>query len=291
MPATGYILASMRPMQWIKNLVLFAALIFSRNLFEKEAVFTAVLAFVVFTLLSGAVYIFNDLIDIERDRLHPGKSKRPIAAGHLPAPTARAAFIVIALACLAGAFLINTGFGLAASAYLAIQVAYCLFFKNIVIMDVFSIASGFFLRVVAGALAIGVVISPWLKVCTFFLALFLSLCKRRHELLLLEGDSSYEHRDVLREYNAPLLDQMITVVTSATVIAYTIYTISEETVKKFHTTDLLYTIPFVLYGVYRYLYLVYRKEEGGSPEMSLLADKPMLLNIMLYAIAVVVILY
>ncbi len=291
MSAIGYILASMRPRQWIKNLVLFAALIFSRNLFDKEAVFTAVLAFVVFSLLSGAGYIFNDLVDAEKDRVHPVKSRRPIAAGHLGAATARAAFVVIALACLAGAFLIGVGFGLAASAYLAIQVAYCLFFKNIVIMDVFAIASGFFLRVVAGALAIGVAISPWLKVCTFFLALFLSLCKRRHEILLLEGESSYEHRDVLRQYNVALLDQMITVVTSATVMAYTIYTISEETIKKFHTTDLLYTIPFVLYGVYRYLYLVYRREEGGSPEMTLLADKPMMLNIALYAVAVIVILY
>ncbi|MBI5810379.1 MAG: decaprenyl-phosphate phosphoribosyltransferase [Deltaproteobacteria bacterium] len=281
----------MRPKQWTKNLVLFAALLFSRNLFSVRLALLSMAAFVIFALLSGGVYIFNDLMDMEEDKLHPKKSMRPLSAGLLSPKTARAAFFLAAAAAIGASFFINTKFAIAALAYLSIQIAYCLFFKNAVILDVFSIASGFFLRVVAGGAAISVPISPWLMVCTFFLSLFLSLCKRRHEILLLPAKDAAGHRNVLREYNIALLDQMITVVTSGTVLTYAIYTIAEETVRKFHTPNLLYTIPFVLYGVYRYLYLVYHKKEGGSPEIVLLSDRPMIINIILYAGAVVAILY
>lgn len=281
---------SLRPRQWTKNLALFVALIFSRNLFNPRMVLLAVSAFGIFCCLSGGVYIFNDVIDLEKDRKHPQKSTRPIASGAFSVPQALTVFCLLILAALAGAFQINTLFALTVIGYLSLQVAYTLLLKHLVIIDIFSIAAGFFLRVLAGAYAISVTVSSWLFVCTFFISLFLALCKRRHEIVLLDYEA-VDHRGVLGKYDVLLLDQMISVVTASTVVAYSVYTLSEETVRRFGTSNLKYTIPFVLFGIYRYLYLVYRKKQGGSPEAILLTDVPLVADIFLYCTVVGLVLY
>jgi 4-hydroxybenzoate polyprenyltransferase len=251
----------------------------------------SVAAFGIFCLLSGGVYLLNDLLDIEKDNKHPKKCLRPLASGRLSPKVAKIALVVILALCIPVSFLIlNVSFGMTALGYLAIQVAYSTLLKKIIIMDVFSIAAGFFLRVVAGAEVINVPISSWLLICTLFISLFLALGKRRHELLLLKEDAR-NHRMVLDEYNLIVLDQMVSVATAGTVISYSLYTLSQDTIKKFGTENFWYTIPIVLYGIFRYLYLVYRKEEGGSPELILLVDKPLLGSIGLYAIVAGIILY
>jgi 4-hydroxybenzoate polyprenyltransferase len=284
------ILISMRPKQWTKNVIVFAALIFSQNLFHTQSFLRVLEAFILFTLISGSVYIFNDLIDIEKDRRHPKKSQRPLASGRLSPTCAFVAFIMIGITGLVFSFLHNIRFGTVVLSYLILQLAYSFSLKNIIILDVFSVAAGFVLRVLAGAVVIDVPVSTWLVVCTMLFALFLSFCKRRHELINLEGEA-VNHRKSLKEYSAYLLDQMIAVVTASTLISYALYTMSEETVKKFGTTDLKYTIPFVLFGIFRYLYLIHQKDEGGNPESIILKDKPMILNVCAYVFAVAVILY
>jgi 4-hydroxybenzoate polyprenyltransferase len=229
-------------------------------------------------------------MDREEDRVHPLKSKRPIASGRLSPAIALTAFIVITGLSLAGAFLFNLAFFISALIYLLLQIGYSLHLKHVVILDVFIIAFGFFIRVIAGGLAIEVEISPWLLICTLLLALFLALSKRRHELLLLEQQAG-THRPILREYNPYLLDQMIGVVTATTLISYILYTISDETIAKFGTKSLIYTVPFVLYGIFRYLYLVHQKSGGGTPESLIIHDKPLLLDVVLWGLAAVLILY
>lgn len=284
------ILASMRPKQWIKNSFIFAALIFSKNVFDPPMLLTSLGAFAAFCLISGGIYLFNDILDIEMDKKHPKKSLRPLASGKLSPRVAKVVFIVILAVSLTVSFLINLSFGITALGYLVVQIAYSTFLKNVVIGDVFSIAAGFFLRVIAGAKAIEVPISSWLLICTIFISLFLGLGKRRHELVLLGKDAG-NHRKVLDEYNITLLDQMVSVATAGTVISYSLYTLSQETIKKFNTENLWFTIPIVLYGIFRYLYLVYRKEEGGEPGLTLFEDKPLLASIALYIITVGLILY
>ena len=247
-------------------------------------------AFILFTLLCGAVYIFNDIIDIEKDRCHPKKSQRPLAAGKLSPRNAIIASLLIGITSLAFSLFLNIRFGMAVLSYLILQFAYTFSLKHIIILDVFSVAAGFVLRVLAGAMVIDVPVSTWLVVCTMLLALFLSFCKRRHELINLEMEA-VNHRKSLKDYSAYLLDQMIAVVTASTLISYALYTMSEETVKKFGTTDLKYTIPLVLFGIFRYLYLIHQKNEGGSPESIILKDKPMILNLLFYLGTVGVILY
>jgi 4-hydroxybenzoate polyprenyltransferase len=280
----------MRPAQWTKNLFVFAALIFAQKFFSVPLLLRTVAAFLCFCVISGAIYIFNDLRDREADRAHAKKSKRPIAKGEISPSEAMALFVVLAAAGLTAAFLLQRGFFLAALVYFILQVAYSLKLKQVVILDIFVIAAGFVIRVVAGGLVIAVPISSWLLVCTMLLALLLSMGKRRHELILLE-DKAIEHRPILKEYSAYLLDQMIAVVTASTLIAYCLYTISQETVEKFGTSHLVWTAPFVLYGIFRYLYLVHLKGKGGSPEEVIIQDKPMLLNIVLWIGAVVFVLY
>ncbi len=286
----GTVIRLMRPRQWTKNLAVFVAIAFSQNITNPSYLLTTVAAFAVFCLASGAVYIMNDLMDMEQDRLHPDKRHRPLPSGMIQPGAAAVASAVLGVASLAGAYAVNGAFAALVALYLAVQVAYSLRLKHVVIMDVFSIAAGFFIRVMAGAVAIGVSVSSWLLACTFFLSLFLALTKRRHEIVFLEGGAE-AHRPVYGEYNALLLDQMISVVTSGTVVVYALYTFSAETVEKFHTDRLKYSIPFVLYGIYRYLYLVYHRKEGGSPESILLGDKPMIINILLYCCAVWAVLY
>jgi len=283
------LLASLRPHQWTKNLVVLAALAFSKHLFDGDAVARAVLAFATFCGLSGAVYLVNDLVDLERDRLHPLKRARPIASGALPIATARAAAAFLLALGLLAAWDLGPGFFACALAYLALNLAYSFVLKDVVILDVLAIAIGFVVRAVAGALAIEVVFSDWLLVCTILLALFLALAKRRHELATLENATG--HRQALAQYSPYLLDQMIAVVTASCLTAYAIYTLAPETIEKYRTDRLALTIPFVIYGIFRYLYLVHRKEQGGSPSDVLLTDWPLLAAVALWAAAVVLIVY
>jgi 4-hydroxybenzoate polyprenyltransferase len=283
------IFKSLRPQQWIKNFFIFAPVIFSRNLLNRPVVLKSAAAFAAFCLIASAHYIFNDIRDLEEDRLHPVKSKRPLASGRLktgPAVLSCAVFAVLGLAVAAA---INRGVLIISAAYFVLQVLYSLRLKHVVILDVFVVAAGFVIRVVAGGLAIEVAISSWLLICTMLLALFLAMGKRRHEIVLLEGNAR-NHRPILKEYNTDLLDQMISVVTASTLVAYCLYTISEETVAKFGTRKLIYTVPFVLYGIFRYLYLIYLKAEGGSPESLIIKDKPLLLDLFLWIVAAVLIL-
>jgi len=281
---------SIRPQQWLKNLFIFAPLIFSENIFNRSMFLQSLLAFAVFCLLSGALYILNDLKDIEEDRLHPIKSKRPVAAGELKKRQAIAAFVILSFISLLFASLVNEEFLWVCLVYYFLQIAYSFALKHVVILDVFIVASGFFLRVIAGAVAIQVQISPWLLICTTLLALFLALSKRRHEILLLD-EEAVNHRPILKEYSPYLLDQMISVVTASTVIAYCLYTISGETIEKFGTNKLILTIPFVLYGIFRYLYLIHQKAEGGTPETLILKDRPLLFDIFLWIISAALIIY
>ena len=282
---------SMRPRQWTKNLILFGALIFSQNVFSPLLLFKALAAFAIFCFLSGCVYIINDLLDLQQDKIHPVKSKRPLASGKLKPATAVIA--AIALFCLSfgsAAAVTNRTFIITAVIYFVLQIAYSTALKHVVILDVFCIAAGFVLRAIGGAEVIDVPFSTWLLFCTMLLSLFLALSKRRHELLLLEDDAVH-HRKILFEYSPYLLDQMISVVTASTVITYTLYTVSEDTVSKFGTDRLKFTIPFVLYGIFRYLYLIHQKNEGGSPERVLLNDLPLIICVLLYGLTVGLILY
>lgn len=279
------LLKTMRPKQWTKNLIVFAGIIFSQKIFADGYLVMTIYAFITFCILSGSGYIINDIIDIEKDRAHPTKKNRPLASGQLSVPLA-IAFVTLTIAVsLGAAFWIRINFGFLAAAYLMITLSYSFFLKNIVIIDVLTIAIGFIFRAIAGAVVIAVNISPWLLVCTFLLALFLALTKRRHELVLLD-ENARSHRKILVEYGPEMLDQMISVVTSSTVMAYSLYTFTSG-----HSTYLMGTIPFVIYGIFRYQYLVYRKDIGGSPETALLKDAPMLINIVLWIVSCSLILY
>jgi 4-hydroxybenzoate polyprenyltransferase len=281
---------SLRPAQWTKNLLVFAGLLFGRRLLDPPAVGEAIAAFAVFCALSGVVYLVNDVVDREADRRHPLKQARPIASGALRVRLAIAGAAVLGAAALAAAFRLGTGLGTVAVAYLLLQAAYSLALKNIVILDVLAIALGFVLRAVAGAVAVRVEISHWLFLCTILLALFIALAKRRHEIVLLAGDAAL-HRPILGEYSAYLLDQMIAIVAACTLVSYVFYTISPETSEKFGSEWLGLTIPFPLYGILRYLYLVHQREGGGSPADLLLADRPLLTCVALWAAAVAILIY
>jgi 4-hydroxybenzoate polyprenyltransferase len=286
----GALFKSMRPRQWTKNGLVFAALIFSRNLFNLADVLRSLAAFFAFCLASGAIYLVNDLVDRENDQRHPQKRLRPIASGRVRPAVAGAGAVVALLAAVAGGFWLDWRFGAIIIAYIAMQLAYSFRLKRIVVLDVMIVAAGFALRAVAGTYVVHVLISPWLFVCTILLALFLAVAKRRHELMFLEG-GGISHRSVLGKYSETLLDQMIAVATSSTVVAYCLYTLAPETVEKFETHNLILTVPFVLYGVFRYLYLVYRKDLGGAPERVLLTDLPLIIDILLYMASVVAVLY
>jgi 4-hydroxybenzoate polyprenyltransferase len=284
------LLISLRPGQWTKNLFVFAGLLFGRRLLEPTDVGLAAVAFVVFCGLSGAVYLVNDVADRERDAYHPVKAQRPIASGALAPVTALTAASILATVGLIVAFELKPLFGVVAASYLVLQLLYSGPLKHIVIIDVLAIAIGFVLRVVAGAVVIDVPASHWLLICTILLALFLALSKRRHELVLL-ADGAGGHRRILQEYSPYLLDQMIGVVTASTLMAYIFYATSPETAEKFGTSLLGLTIPFPIYGIFRYLYLVHQKEGGGSPSEMLLNDRPLLLCVALWGLTVAAIVY
>jgi 4-hydroxybenzoate polyprenyltransferase len=290
-PSTvGLLLVSLRPEQWTKNLLVLAGVVFGGRLLEPPAVAIALAAFAIFCALSGAVYLFNDVADREADQNHPLKRERPIASGQLSATSAVTAGVVLGIAGVATAFSLGMQFGIVAAAYLAAQILYSFGLKHVVIVDVLMIAAGFVLRAIAGAVAVNVPIGHWLLVCTTLLALFLALSKRRHELTLL-AEGATDHRRILEEYSPYLLDQMIGVVTSSTLIAYTVYATSSDTAARLGTAKLGLTIPFVLYGIFRYLYLVHQKRGGGSPAAMLLTDRPLLGCVALWAASVIALLY
>ena len=289
-PVAWNVIRSLRPEQWTKNLIIFGGLLFGQRLFDFRSVVLATAGFAVFCALSGVVYLLNDVADRDADRRHPLKRRRPIASGELATSTALVAAGIIGIAALAVSFALHTEFGFLATAYVALLAFYSGPLKHVVIVDVLTIAIGFVLRAAAGAAVIDVPISNWLLFITILGALFLALSKRRHELVLLADDAT-SHRPILQEYTPYLLDQMIAVVTASTLVAYAFYTVNPETVEKFHTTRLALTLPFLLYGIFRYLYLVHQKEGGGSPAAMLLNDRPLLVCVALWALAVALIIY
>lgn len=283
------LLQTMRPRQWTKNIFIFGALVFDKKLFEAVYFSRALAAFVMFCLLSGAVYIINDLGDVEKDRLHPVKRDRPLASGRLRPSAAVSVGAGILAVLLPLAFVLDVGFGLIALAYLVNNLLYTFWLKNLVIIDVLSIAAGFVLRVGAGVAVIPTErFSPWIYVCMSLLALFLGFGKRRHELVLLADDAN-NHRRVLDDYNLPFLDEVMGVVTASTVMAYAIYTFSAAGLPANHS--MMLTVPFVLYAIFRYLYLIHVRGKGGSPEEILLGDRPFLLDVTLWGVLVVTLLY
>ena len=268
-----------RPKQATKNLFVFAALVFAGRLFDRVALGRVTLAFLLFSLVSGSVYIMNDLIDVEQDREHPTKRFRPIASGALPVPIAWIAMAVIATGGISASFALSRSFGAAVTMYLVLQIAYCNGLKHAVLLDVFTIAAGFMLRAVAGGFVIHAHISQWLLLCTLQLALFLGFGKRRQELVLL-GTGAGKHRAILEEYSLPFLDQMINIVAAVTIVCYSVYTIQSKT--GIEHPHLWITVPIVIYGVFRYLYLVFQKGWGGAPDEVLLKDRTLQLTLVLW---------
>ncbi len=286
----GALLRTMRLKQWTKNLFVLSPLLFSQHFFEPSTMIAAVEGFVLFSLIASCVYILNDIIDRRKDRLHPVKMMRPIASGALPVSIAFVALGVLLVVTVAASFVVGTLFAATIVAYFVWNVVYSLFLKEAVIIDVMAIAMSFILRIVAGAFAIDGPLSEWLLICTSLLALFLGFSKRRHELTLLE-DNAQGHRRVLLEYSPYFLDQMISLVTASTLICYILYTLDSETIAKFGSKNLLLTVPFVLYGLFRYLYLVHQRKTGGDPTSELLTDRPLLLNVFLWGLTVILVIY
>jgi 4-hydroxybenzoate polyprenyltransferase len=283
------LIASMHPRRWLKNIFMFAALIFGLKLSMPGLIARSILAFACLCVLSSAAYLVNDLVDAERDRHHPTKKDRPVAAGRLERSWAWGTAIGLAVVGLSAAFLIDWRFGLVASLFLGVELAYSFWLTNFVIVDVLAIAAAFILRVMSGSVVAGATtFSPWLYVCGSFLALFLALCKRRHELIVL-GDLAPKHRRVLADYSSSLLMEMISVVTSSTVIAYSLFTFWGVHVPANYS--MMLTIPFVLYGILRYLLLMQRPDLPESPEEILIKDPPLIVNNLLWGAAVVAILY
>ncbi len=286
-----HLFRALRPNQWTKNLVVVAPFIFalgdqSQSLSAWSFGMAAV-SCGLFCLLSSGIYLFNDILDRESDRLHPVKRFRPIASGAVSVPCAGVLSACLLAASLTCAFVLAPSFGAVAATYVVMQAAYTLWLKHIALVDVFVIAAGFVLRAVAGGVTLKITLSPWLLLCAFLLALFLGLCKRRHEKYL--SDNPEESRPSLDQYHVKLLDQLIAIVSAAVIVCYSIYTLWPETTRKFGTSLLALTIPFVIFGIFRYLDLVYRKDAGGRPEKVLLTDLPLQADLLLYTATVVLV--
>lgn len=281
----GGLVRSLRPAQWSKNVFVFAPLVFAHLLFDGHAVQRAAMAFVAFCAAASAIYLVNDVRDREEDRRHPLKCRRPIAAGTLGVGPALAAATGLAGAALALSWTLGRTFAGLLAGYVVLNVLYSFALKHVVIVDVMSIAAGFVLRVLAGAAAVDAAVSKWLLLCTTFLALFLAFSKRRHELLLLQ-EGAGEQRRVLDDYSPIFLDQMINVVTASSVVSYALYAVAPETVQKFGSDRLMYTIPLVLFGIFRYLYLTYQRAELRNPTEAILRDVPFLVNLLLWGLVV-----
>ncbi|MBM4166409.1 MAG: decaprenyl-phosphate phosphoribosyltransferase [Ignavibacteria bacterium] len=284
------IFISLRPEQWIKNFFLFAPLVFARHLNVREDVIQTILGFITFSFLSSSVYLFNDVADAERDKLHPEKNKRPIPSGLISKQVVSIIAILLMVSSISFAFMLKEQFGIICASYVGINILYSWKLKHIVILDVMLIAFGFVLRVLGGAALINVPVTGWILLCTFLLSLFLVFNKRRNEMTTL-NENAEAHRLVLEQYSVTFLDQMISIVTGATIVAYAFYTLSEETVQKFQTTNLIYTVPFVLFGMFRYLFLVHKKDKGGNPTKVMMTDKQLIVNFLLWMVAVYFIIY
>ena len=282
------LIQALRPVQWSKNLLVFAALLFSLNVFDLTKFAQATGAFLVFCAVSSAIYLLNDVRDREQDAHHPLKRRRPIAAGLVNPVTATVLAIALAAGGALGSYLIDAELTLVVGAYLVLMALYTYGLKRVVLLDVIIISIGFVLRAAAGAVAIDVPISPWLYICSMLLALMLGFGKRRHELLMLR-DSASQHRANLDAYSVPLLDQIIAVTSSSAVVAYSVYTFTSPALPENHA--MMLTIPIVLYAVFRYLFLIYKEHLGGSPELLLMHDRPMQFSILLWAISSGAILY
>jgi len=284
------LLRTMRPRQWTKNGFVFAALVFDEKLFRPVMFTRTVLAFITFCLASSAVYLLNDLADREKDRQHPTKRNRPLASGELAPWVAVVAVVLFILLSMGSALWLGRGFALVIGGYLVLNLVYSFWLKHVVIVDVFLVAAFHLLRVVAGVVVIQASrFSPWLYICITLLALFIAVGRRRHELILLGEGNANSHRATLEDYNLRLLDDMIGMVTAAATVAYSFYTFSAPNLPANHA--MMLTIPFVLYGIFRYLYLIHVKSEGGSPEELILQDKPLLACVALWGLAVAVVLY
>jgi 4-hydroxybenzoate polyprenyltransferase len=283
------LLRTMRPKQWFKNVFIFAPLVFDVKLFDPGYLMQTVAGFLLLCSISGTVYIINDLTDIDKDRNHPKKRHRPLASGQLDVRSATIAAVLIPLLVLPLGFLLHPIFGAILTGYLLIQIGYSFWLKNVVIIDVLILASGFLLRVASGVPLVDAErFSPWLYICMTLLALLIGFGKRRHELVLLKENAS-QHRRSLQEYNLPLLDHTITIVTASTLLAYALYTFSAPNLPANHT--MMLTIPFVLYGIFRYLYLMHVKEMGGAPEEIVLSDRPLQIAIFLWGLSVILVMY
>ncbi|MGN7414290.1 decaprenyl-phosphate phosphoribosyltransferase [Paenibacillus sp. SAF-068] len=288
-PATGTgstvsgLFRLLRPKQWTKNLLLFAALLFSFEEIRTETILATLLGFILFSLVAGCVYILNDFVDRDRDRQHPVKKYRPMASGQVNPTHALLFGIILLMLSLGTAFMMNPLFGVLCIVYFLLNVSYSFVLKHLVILDMMTIAAGFVLRAIAGGVLIHVPFTPWFLICTMLLSLFLAIGKRRNELTLLEGNTG-SHRKVLDNYSITLLDQFNTIVTTATIISYSLFTFTSD-----RTIHLMWTIPLVIYGMFRYLYLIHMKNQGGSPDRVLFEDKPILITVILYVISVVTI--
>lgn len=289
LPLRGLI-RTMRPTQWVKNGFAFAGIMFDQQLTELEPLARVVATFALLCMAASTIYIINDLVDIERDRQHPRKRNRPLPSGQLPVRLAVVAAVILPIASLAGSLLLDLRLAAVIFGYLALHIAYSFWLKNIVIIDVFAIAAGFILRVEAGIVVIDVTnFSPWLYVCAGLLALFLAIGKRRQEMIML-ADNAENHREIYKDYNMALLDDMLRVVTIGSVLTYMLYTIEAPTIR---TTGhrMMLTVPFVIYGIFRYLYLIHVKGEGSAPDELLFKDMPLLADVILWVLAVGLILY
>jgi 4-hydroxybenzoate polyprenyltransferase len=283
------LIRSMRPRQWPKNAFVFVALLFDRKFFDPASVLPTIGAFVLLCLMSGAVYLMNDLADIESDRRHPTKRHRPLPSGRLNPRVAAVAAVALALVSLVAGYFLSWALAVILALYLVSQIAYTFRLKHVVLIDVLTIAAGFVLRIAAGVAVIDVErFSPWLYIFGGFLALFMALGKRRHELVLLGGEAA-NHRAILDDYNLDLIDRLQGIVTTSAVVSYSLYTFLAEGLPDNHA--MMLTIPFVLYGIFRYLYLIHIRNEGGAPEEILLRDRPFQINLLFYGLTVFVALY
>jgi 4-hydroxybenzoate polyprenyltransferase len=287
----------LRPYQWTKNLIIFAAVLFSPTQIARDPdVWVKILqAFAAFCLMSGAVYVINDIFDLNGDRVHPEKKKRPLASGQVSLSFAWTYGILIAALALVWGFLLETAFGWVLAAYFVINLVYSIGIKKAVILDILFLSMGFVLRALGGVLVLSHLmphfyLSSWLALCALLLSLFLVLGKRRHEIVMLEGNAA-EHRAILGHYTVPFIDQLIGIVCAATIMSYCLYTISEDTQQLYHTKNLFFTVPFVIFGVFRYLYLIYKKTEGGDPSRLLFRDLPTLINVVLWIATAATVVY
>jgi len=285
------IIKLLRVKQWIKNFFVFGPIIFSKHLFDIQYVNAALLAFLSFCLLSSTIYIINDIVDLDIDKLHPIKKNRPITSGRISVQVAIVIAGVLFLIVVYINIFLEHYFQLVSLSYFILNILYTFWFKHIVILDVFSIAGGFMLRVLGGAIVINVPASPWLIICTLFISLFLAFAKRRSEIITMEDKQNSTTRKVLDDYDLKFLDIMLVITSSGMAISYSLYTVSERTIKELNTDNLIYTTIFVLYGIFRYLYLLLKKNIGEDTAQVLLKDTPMMINIFLWVITCIIILY